>query len=160
MEPSYKWMWTRYGAYAKQLRVTVHPLASDPGGCEVTAHADLRWGLKANSWGAAGTTVGFGTGGGAVGLAIGAQALELVGAALALPAAAGAGLLALVSLGGYRVLYKHGLRRTVKELERALAAIELDLRSEELFGSTPQTAPALPPRGADGAGGMGVLFGG
>ncbi|MEJ7811038.1 MAG: serine/threonine-protein kinase [Gemmatimonadaceae bacterium] len=144
----YRWTYTRYACYAKQVRVALHPIASDPGACEVVMYVDLRSSARINWKVSASMTGGFGGLGAAFGAAFGAKALALAGAAIALPAV---GLGAVVAGGtvlGYAAMYRWGVRATAREFDRALRAVEADVRSEELFGSQP--AHPLPPPRRDG----------
>jgi hypothetical protein len=139
----YPWMYTRYSAYAKRLQVTLHPIASDPGACEVVVYADLRQGVKANMFGSAGLTAGLGTVGGVIGGGIGVKALAITGLAVGLPIAGGAAVLGVASLFGYGWLYRWGLRKVMMEFEQVLDAIASDVRSEELFGAPPPSQPQI-----------------
>ena len=145
----YKWMWTRYGVYANQLRVTLRPLPSEPAACEVTLHLDLRRGVKGNLWGLLGASGGMAAGGGAAGVAIGVKALALGGAAVLIPGALAAIVVGAGSAAGWAGMYRWGMRRAALELQRALAAIDNDVRAEELFGA-PVTRAVQPARASWG----------
>ncbi len=145
----YRWTWTRYGLYAKELRIMIAPLAGDPKGCEVTANLDLRRGLGANI---AGYSAGIGlsaTAGGITMAAVGIKALALAGMALAVPAV-GAG--AALALGAYAlsgVTYRWEIKKAAAEVERALAAVDASIRAFDLFGEAPPPKPRVP-AAADG----------
>jgi predicted Ser/Thr protein kinase len=138
----YAWTYVRYGTYAKQMRVQLRPTA-DPAACEVELSIDLRQGVRANLFGTAGLSAGMAAAGGGAGLAIGAKALALGGALLGLPVAAGALVLGLGGVAGYVVMYRYSLGKARDELDRVLAAVEGDVRTEELFGAP--LAPQAPP---------------
>ena len=141
----YRWTWTRYGVFAKELRMTIAPLPGDPRGCELSVHADLRSGLGANI-GGYGAGIGLMSGlGGLFSAAIGAKALALAGAALAAPVL---GVGTLFGLAAYAVsapLYRWEIRKTSCEIERALAAVDASIRAIDIFGEAP------PPRISGGS---------
>ncbi len=127
--------WTRWGVYAKELRVTLRPLPHDPSSCEVVVWIDLRSGQKASVIGYGAMCAAFAGGGSVIGAVIGFKALGLAGAALIGPIGAGIGL----AVGGgvlmARAFYRYSLRETEKELQRELASLEASVRSEEIFGA-------------------------
>ena len=138
--------YVRYGAYAKQLRATLRPLANDPRATEVTLYIDLRPGIAGNLWGSGG--VGFG--GGVMGAVIGAAILKkaaIVGLTLGGATGGGALLLGGAALLAWRAYYRYAVRRCHGELDKALAAIEMQLRSASIFGDAPSRLP--PPRPRD-----------
>jgi hypothetical protein len=148
---NYKWTWTRYGVYAKEVRVTLANVPSDPRACEVSMHIDLRNGITANVAGY-GALTGAGSAVGTVGGAIvGTNALALAGAAVIAPALAaglllGVGVLALVG-----PLYRWEVGKTTQELSNALAAVDTAIRSLDIFGEAPP--PGLPRKSSGAEGG-------
>ncbi|MBI3790346.1 MAG: serine/threonine protein kinase [Gemmatimonadetes bacterium] len=141
--------YVRWGVYARQVRATIRPLASDPRATEVTLYVDLRSGLGPNLWGSG----AMGVTGGVMGTVLTVAILKkaaLVGAVVG----GGAGVLALLLGGagvvGWRAYYKWALRTAQGELDRAIAAIEMSLRSASIFGEAP---PSLPPPPSDGGAG-------
>jgi hypothetical protein len=131
---------------AYQLRVTLHPLATDPRRCEVTITADLRSGVKKNAKVGMGIGLGLGGGSAAVGIALSA-------AKGALLLAAPIGLAAFLAVGGlmigtYRWTFRWGLKRARRELEHMLDALQASVRSQDVFGA-PSPVPIAPPRGPD-----------
>jgi hypothetical protein len=131
---------------AYQLRVTLHPLATDPRRCEVTITADLRSGVQKNAKLGFGMGLGLGGGGAAVGIALAA-------AKGALLLAAPIGIAAFLGIGGlmigtYRWTFRWGLKRARKELEHMLDALQASVRSQDVFGA-PSPIPIPPPRGPD-----------
>ncbi len=138
--------YVRWGVYAQQVRATVRPIASDPHATEVTLYIDLRPGLTANLWGAGGAGAFSGVLGGVIGGAILKKAAILGvafggGFAVAGLFAGGAGLL------GWRAYYRWAVRTAQTELDRAISAIEMSLRSADIFGELPP--PSTPPRRGD-----------
>ena len=135
----YSWTYTRYNCYAKQLRVTLRPIANDPGACEVVMYIDLRHGVRANF--IAGTAIaGTFTGvAGAVGAGLALKAMALAGALVALPALGLAAVTGVATVAGYGAMYRWGVAKTLGEFEHALGAIEGDVRSELLFGALPHS---------------------
>ena len=127
------WRHTRHGVYARQVQMTLHALPNDPNACEVQLHADVRQGLRTTVVSTAMMSGFLGGVLGTSGVLVGIDALALAGAALALPAAAGLAIGIGGSLVGLRAAYRHQLRRTVAELEAALAAVEASIRTEEIF---------------------------
>ena len=131
---------------AYQLRVTLHPLATDPKRCEVTITADLRPGVQKNAKVGFGLAVGLGGGGGALGIGLAA-------AKGALLLAAPIGLAAFAAIGGamvgiYRLSFRHYLNRSRKELAALLDAVQGSVRSQDVFGA-PAALPSPPQRGPD-----------
>lgn len=140
---------------AYQLRVTLHPLATDPRRCEVTITADLRSGVKKNAKLGFGLGLGFGGGGAAVGVALSAAKGALL---LAAPIGLAAFLaVSALMVGTYRVTFRWGLKRARKELEHMLDALQASLRSQDVFGA-PSPLPIPPPRGPDDDGAMSVIL--
>ncbi len=138
LEGGYRWTWTRYGVYVKELRITIAALPGDPRGCEVTMHLDLRGGLVVN-------LIGYGVGvtGGAAGAgvgataAIGAKVFGLAGAALAAPVLGAAMVLGLAAYACTGAMYRWEIRKASAELERALAAVDASIRAFDIFGDVP-----------------------
>jgi hypothetical protein len=140
---------------AYQLRVTLHPLATDPRRCEVTITTDLRSGVKKNAKLGFGLGLGLGGGGAAVGVALSA-------AKGALLLAAPIGLAAFVAVsalmvGTYRWTFRWGLKRARLELEHLLDALQASLRSQDVFGA-PSPLPLPPPKGPDDDGMTSVIL--
>jgi hypothetical protein len=133
----YHWTWTRYGVYVKEVRVTLAPLPGDARSCEVTMSIDLRGGIAANLTGYAGGSVGVSAGGAAVGTSVAVKALGLAGVASLGPALVGASILGLGALFGAGPLYRWEMRKAADEMSRALAAIDVGIRSLDIFGDTP-----------------------
>ncbi len=136
----YRWKWTRYGVYVRELRVTIAALPGDPRGCEVTVHLDLRHGLGANIAG-----YGIGIGGSAavgsgVSAAVGTKAFALAGATLAAPVLAAGMLLGIGAYAASGALYRWEIGKTSGEVERALAAVDAAMRAIDIFGEVPPTA--------------------
>jgi predicted Ser/Thr protein kinase len=139
---------TRWSLYIRQLRATLRPVAGDPNATEVTLHVDLRPGMGTN----VGGSIALGVSGSTVGSVIGLALAKKAVLALSLAGGAGVGALAagLLSVAGIRAWYRHAVRESEGELERALAAIQMQLRSASIFGEPP---PALrpPPPDDDGS---------
>ena len=135
IDESYKWSYTRYGMFVPDLRVTLASLPGDLRSCEVTIQLDLRKGLNANLIGGAVLTSGGMFGGTIAGLALGKAALALAGAALVGPAFGGAMLVGVAALALSGPGYRYALRKSTKELEDALAAIDTSIRAVGIFGS-------------------------
>lgn len=136
----YRWTWTRYGVYVKEMRITIATLPGDPRGCEVTAHIDLRRGLTANIAGYGIGVAGSMATGGGIASAVGIGVFSLAGAALAAPVLASAMVMGLAAYAGTGALYKWEIRRTTAELERALAAVDASIRAFDIFGEAPPSA--------------------
>ncbi len=151
VDGNYKWKWTRYGVYAPELRVSLAPAPGSAKACEVTVYASLREGLTANMAGYGIIAGGGGVFGGLIGAAIGKKAMMLVGAAIGGPALAGATIVGVALLAFAGPLYRWEIRKTEAELQAALAAIDVAMRSIDIFGEAP-TPP--PPRPASSGGDM------
>jgi hypothetical protein len=154
VDGNYKWTYTRYGAYVPELRVS---LAAAPGSAkasEVTMQIDLRAGLTTNIAGYSMFAGGGGVCGALIGGVIGKKALLLTGAAIGGPALAGALLAAVAVLAAAGPMYRWGIRKTETELQAALAAIDVTMRSIDIFGEAP---PPPPPRPISSGGEM-VMF--
>ena len=127
-----KWVNTRQALEARQVQVTLRPIANDR--TEVSMFVDLRPGVKPNA-AAAGFLTGILSGvGGLIGTAIG---IKIGGVALA--AIAPGAALGLLALGGgtlawYRWLYPRAVEKAAEEMKDSLDAVEGSLRAEELFG--------------------------
>lgn len=144
LDANFKWTYTRYGAYVPELRVS---LAAAPGSAkasEVTMQIDLRAGLTTNIAGYSIFAGGGGTVGALIGAVIGKKALLLTGAAIGGPALAGALLVAVAVLAAAGPMYRWGIRKTEAELQAALAAIDVALRSIDIFGEAPTPPPPRP----------------
>jgi predicted Ser/Thr protein kinase len=139
----YRWTWTRYGVYVRELRVTIAALPGDPRGCEVTMHLDLRRGLGANI---AGYGIGIGgsmAAGAGIGVAVGIKVMALAGVALAAPVL-GAGM--VLGMGAYAAsgaVYRWEIGKTTTEIERALAAVDASIRAFDIFGEAPPTQRSI-----------------
>ncbi len=141
---------------AYQLRVTLHPLATDPRRCEVTITTDLRNGVKKNAKLGLGLGLGLGGGGAAIGIVAAA-----VKGALLLAAPIGVGIFAVMGglmVGAYRWSFQWGMKRARKELEHLLDALQASLRSQDVFGA-PSPLPSAPPRRPDDPGDSLILMG-
>lgn len=145
----YRWTWTRYGIYAKEVRISLSSLAGDPRGCEVTAELDLRASWGPNISGVVGGTVGVAGGGAGLAAAIGFKAFALSGLALAAPVAAVAALLAVGGYASAGSLFRWQMRKAAKELELALGAVDASIRAIDIFGEAPPSKPRLPAAGAN-----------
>lgn len=140
-----------------QLNVTLRPVQGPAGtATEVTVHGDLRPGLRknllANRWIAGVIGAATAIAGGVV-LSSGAT----LGAIAAVPALAGAALLAGGSLAAYRWSYRHALKKGTEEIDQMLAALETNLRSQQLFGAPPPPDPGPGRRPPDDGGIGGVI---
>ncbi len=144
--------YVRWGVYANQVRATVRPIASDPRATEVTLYIDLRPGLTANLWGSG----ALGATGGVVGSIISAAILKKA-AIIGLAFGGGMGVVGVLSGGaamiGWRAYYRWAVRTAQSELDRAIGAIEMSLRSADIFGELPPP-PLTRPRGDDGSGSL------
>jgi hypothetical protein len=83
------------------------------------------------------TAGGVGTLGGVIGAVIGKKAMLLAGAAIGGPAVAGALLAGVAVLATAGPLYRWEIRKAEAELQAALAAIDVALRSIDIFGEAP-----------------------
>jgi hypothetical protein len=140
---------------AYQLRVTLHPLATDPRRCEVTITVDLRSGVKKNA--KLGMGLGLGLGGGSAVIGLVATAAK---GALLLAAPIGLGIFAAMGglmVGAYRWSFQWGLKRARLELEHMLDALQASLRSQDVFGA-PSPLPLPPSRGPDDDGTLSVIL--
>jgi serine/threonine protein kinase len=149
---NYKFTWTRYGVWVKELRVTLSQLAGDTRGCEVTVHVDLREGLTTNVAGYGAGVVGLATGGGLISTLFATQALAMTGVLLAAPIAGGAAIVGLAAMLTVGPIYRWEMRRAIAELDSMLAAVDGGIRSLDVFGEMPQ--PAIPRRAGDGYSGF------
>ncbi len=131
----YHWVYTRYGVYAKTIRVALRPLPHDSRSTEVTLYVDLRRGVKVNLYTSAGITAATSIGGGALAAGIAVKALAVVGAAIALPILGGVAAVGALGAVGFAAGYRFEIRKTREELDTALRMIENDVRSEELFAT-------------------------
>jgi hypothetical protein len=133
----------------RELHFVLRPLSqSEIVATQVRITVDLTWSRKLNWWVGAGTSGLFAAGGGAAGGAIAAGMFGL-GALIALPiaaagAAAGAGITGL----GYGGLYRWGVKRGVRAIEKLLRALEVHARTRGAF----TTATTLPRGGGDAEG--------
>lgn len=150
-ESAYHWVYTRWGVFAKTVRVAMRPLPHDSRATEVTLHIDLRRGLKLNLYSSAGLTgaMSVGAGGAAAGIAV--KALAMVGAAIALPILGGVAAVGALGTFGFAAGYRYAIRKVREELDNALRFIENDVRSEELFGAPVQSATGARRAPAPGA---------
>ena len=141
---NYKFTWSRYGVYVKEMRVSIATVPGDARACEVTLQADLREGLNANLIGYGGVAAMLATGGGAAAAAIAFKTLLLSGAALLAPAL---GVAAVVGLGTLAVagpVYRWEIRSATKEFQNLLTAVETAIRSLDIFGEVRLPAPPKP----------------
>jgi predicted Ser/Thr protein kinase len=131
---------TRWGIFAKELRITLRPSANDPRSCEVTIHVDLRAGQRAAAGGYGAMSFSFGCVGAVIGAAIGKKAMLLAGAALW--GTAGVGIALGIGAGVLftRVLYAYSLGAAEKELQKVLSTLDLSTRADEIFGDAPRLA--------------------
>jgi hypothetical protein len=133
---------TRWGIFAKEVRMTLRPMANDPRACEVTIHVDLRPGQRSAAGGYGFMSAAFGFVGAIISGAIGHKALLLAGAANGGVAAVGA---ALGIMGGAlfsRWLYSYSLHAAEAELQKALGTLDLSSRADEIFGDAPRLGAA------------------
>jgi hypothetical protein len=127
-------------------------LAAAPGStkaCEVTIQVSLREGLTANIVGYSIIAGSGGAFGGLIGAVIGKKALALAGAAIGGPALAGAMLIGVALLAFAGPCYRWEIRKSEAELQAALAAIDVAMRSIDIFGEAP-TPPLPRPRDSSG----------
>ncbi len=122
----------------EQLHVALKPLGAPVTGCEVTVSGDLRRGLRkawtVDKW----VTSLAGSAGAAAGAGLGLTVA--LGPFAAMVAVGGAALAGGLSLAGCRWGYGHALRQGRTELEGLLAALEGDLHSASVFGTSPSPA--------------------
>ena len=144
VDGNYKWTWTRYGVYAPELRVSLAAAPGSTRACEVTINVSLREGLTANLTGYSIIAGGGGSLGGLVGFAIGKKAMLLAGAALGGPVLAGTMLVGVALLAFAGPCYRWEIRKTEAELQAALAAIDVAMRSIDIFGEAPTPPPPRP----------------
>ena len=144
VDGNYKWTWTRYGVYVPELRVSLAAAPGSSKACEVTINVSLREGLTANMAGYSIIAGGGGIFGGLIGAAIGKKAMLLVGAAIGGPALAGALVVGVALLAFAGPLYRWEIRKTEAELQAALAAIDVAMRSIDIFGEAPTPPPPRP----------------
>ncbi len=148
--------YVRWGVYANQVRATVRPIASDPRATEVTLYIDLRPGLTANLWGSGALGVSGGTVGAVISFAILKKA-AIVGLAMGGTLGAAGLLTGGAAMMAWRAYYRWAVRTAQSELDRAIGAIEMSLRSADIFGESPPTLP--PPRDDDGGAALAALMG-
>jgi eukaryotic-like serine/threonine-protein kinase len=129
---SSQWMATRHTLEAEHVQVAVRHIPSDPGSCEVSLFVDLRPGVRQNVNASVGFSAGFGVLGGALGSALIAKAAGIGLLAIGPGAGIAVGIGALV-LGSYRWVYRSTIDKAVRELNKALDALEGGLQSEEVF---------------------------
>lgn len=130
-------------AYAdmKELHVMMRPVEGPEGSStEVVIATDLGYNRKLNFLVGGGVTGAGGVGGGAVAGAI-AVAAGTAGAIVALPIVAGGLIGASLFTMGYRGMYRWGVGRGVRALERLLAALNVNVRTR---GAFPQPSPEKP----------------
>ena len=144
VDGNYKWTWTRYGVYVPELRVSLAPAPGSANACEVTIHVSLREGLTTNIAGYSIIAGGGGVFGALIGAAIGKKVLLLAGAAIGGPALAGALLAGVAVLAFAGPCYRWEIRKTEAELQAALAAIDVAMRSIDIFGEAPTPPPPRP----------------
>jgi hypothetical protein len=149
VDGNYKWTWTRYGVYAPELRVSLAAAPGSTKACEVTIQVSLREGLTANIVGYSIIAGSGGAFGGLIGAVIGKKALALAGAAIGGPALAGAMLIGVALLAFAGPCYRWEIRKSEAELQAALAAIDVAMRSIDIFGEAP-TPPLPRPRDSSG----------
>ena len=142
----YRFTWTRYGVWTKEVRITLAQIPGDSRGCEVTMQIDLREGLTANLGGYGGGVGFLAAAGGGAGVAIAAKTLAIGGIALLGPLAGGAAIAGLAAMLTVGPLYKWEMGKATGELESLLAAIEVGIRSLDIFGEMPTAEPTLPRR--------------
>lgn len=125
-----------------QIHVSLRPVRlADRTGCEITLRGDLRTSTRRNVWaGLALSGIGAGAGGAAA-----AVATVVAGAMLPLVvagAAVGVAALGAASAKGYGSMYRHYLRKMIRELETLLKVVDTSARTGG--GFRPPAAPALP----------------
>ncbi|MBC7895655.1 MAG: hypothetical protein H7066_09585, partial [Cytophagaceae bacterium] len=131
---AYPWLYTRYGVYASQVRISLRPVPNDPSSAEVTLNLDLRRGLKLNLVSSAAITAGIGGASGVATAVFATKALAMAAAVAALPVLGAMAVAMGLGVVGFGVAQRYGWKKTREELEGVLTAIENDVRSEELFG--------------------------
>jgi hypothetical protein len=143
-----QWMGIRHHLRAEHLQVMLRPIAGDAEACQVTMFVDLRPGVRRNVNTSLAIGGGLGAAAGAAGTMFGIHALALtvagtLGFGVAIAAAVGASMLL-----GYRPLYRHVLRKAVKELTRAMDGVEGELQAAVIFeaGVDDRSPRALPRR--------------
>jgi eukaryotic-like serine/threonine-protein kinase len=146
VDETYKWLNTRYGAFAPEVRIWLRPVPHDPRACEVTMQVDLSAGMRTVLGSYAAIIAGVGAVGGAAGFFAGFSLLSL-GAALAAVPAMGAALLAGAGMwAASPPLARSALRKLRAELDENLAAVERSVRARDIFGEAPPTGHAAVPR--------------
>ena len=148
---NYVWMWTRYGVYVPEVRVTLERVPGDTRACEVTMHIDLRAGLTANIAAYSVASAGISGIGGVAGLLLAKKALLLTGVALFGPAFAAAAVIGLAGLALTGPIYRWEMRQATAELNAALAAIEASIRAFDIFDQAPRSQSLRIPSSADEA---------
>ena len=137
---------TKFGIYARDIRVTVRPSTHDSETCEVSVYVDLRPGKNGSTMGYGLMSAFLGGVGALIGRVVAKKSFMLLGAALTGPTALGAVIgLAFGTLLG-RMIYKYGVSASTRELEALLASLESAVRAEEIFGERPRV-PHRPSRG-------------
>jgi predicted Ser/Thr protein kinase len=144
VDATYKWTYTRYGVYSRELRVSLRATPGDARACDVTVQVDLAPGLTAVLAGYTISCAGLAAGGAGIGLAVGAKALALSGALLAMPALAGWAAVGIGSALAVAPMHRWAIRKVRKELEDTLAAIETSARAQDIFGDLPPALPRAP----------------
>jgi len=137
----------------KRILATLRPVPDRDDACEVTLRAPLgRLGL--NLVLGTGFTTAGGGGGAAAGAAVAPGLINLIGAS-GLLASAVVGATALVTgvaagglvIGGYRWIYRWGMRQGLAGLESLLQALTVDVRTRGAFA--PRALRELPGRSAE-----------
>jgi hypothetical protein len=142
---------TKFGVYARDIRVTIRPSSHDSGSCEVSMYVDLRPGLRGQLAGYSALSVVFGAVGSLLAHLIAKKSLALAGAALIGPTAFGAvlGVAACAVFG--RLIYRAGAGASAGELEALLRSLDSAARAEEIFGTrSPDVERRLPEGRAGG----------
>lgn len=118
----------------RELHFVLCPVTQgDSAATMVRIAIDLTWSRKLNWWVGAGMSGLFAAGGGAAGAAIAAGALGL-GALVALPVAAAGAAAGAATIGfGYGGLYRWGVKRGVRTIEKLLRALEVHARTRGAF---------------------------
>ncbi|HYW49396.1 MAG TPA: serine/threonine-protein kinase [Gemmatimonadaceae bacterium] len=124
------------------LNVTLKPRGTPAAPeCEVVISGDLREGQRKNLSVAYKSIGGMSVGSLALATPIAIKALGLAAAVAALPVVAAAGAVGALTMIGYRASFRNALVKAREELDNALAALQQQIDSAQLFGELPAVAP-------------------
>ncbi len=133
---NYRFTWTRYGIWVKELRVSLSAIPGDSRKCEVTIQVDLREGITANLIGYGSVSAAVAAGAGTFAAAASSQLLAVGGIVLGAPFLGGAAIAGLAAMLASGPMYRWEIKSASSELEKLLAAIDAGLRSIDLFGES------------------------